>query len=135
MRDREQVQHGVGRAADRHHDRDRVLERLARHDLARQEFAYGPPRPALRPSCAALSAFSASSAAIVEEYGRLMPIASIAEDMVLAVYIPPQEPAPGQAWRSTSSSSASLILCGAVLADRLEGADDREVAAVVDGRA
>ena len=48
---------------------------------------------------------------MVEEYGRLIPIASIAEDMVLAVYIPPHEPAPGQAWRSTSSNSASLILC------------------------
>ena len=28
--DREQVEHGVGRAAERHHDRDRVLERLER---------------------------------------------------------------------------------------------------------
>ena len=27
--DREQVQHGVGRAAERHHDGDGVLERLA----------------------------------------------------------------------------------------------------------
>src|SRR6266496_503665 len=45
---------------------------------------------------AALSDFSKSSAAIVDEYGRLMPNASIAEDIVLAVYIPPHDPAPGQ---------------------------------------
>jgi len=36
-----------------------------------------------------------------------MPMASMTEDMVLAVYIPPQEPAPGQALRSTSRSSAA----------------------------
>ena len=61
-----------------------------------------------------------------------MPIASIAEDMVLAVYMPPQEPAPGQAWRSTSINSFSSILLRAELADRLEGADDGQVAAVAD---
>ena len=31
-------------------------------------------------------------------------MASMAEDMVLAVYMPPQEPTPGQEWRSTSSN-------------------------------
>ena len=31
--DREQVQHGVGRAAERHHDGDGVLERRLGHDL------------------------------------------------------------------------------------------------------
>ena len=58
---------------------------------------------------AALSAFSASSAAMVDEYGRLRPIASNAEDIVFAVNIPPHEPAPGHARRSTSSSSAASI--------------------------
>ena len=62
-----------------------------------------------RADSAALSIFSASSAAMVEEYGRLMPIASMAEDIVLAVNMPPHEPAPGHAWRSTSSNSASPI--------------------------
>ena len=33
------------------------------------------------------------------------PSASIADDIVLAVNMPPQEPTPGQAWRSTSSNS------------------------------
>jgi len=58
---------------------------------------------------AALSDFSKSSAAIVDEYGKLMPNASIAEDIVLAVYIPPHDPAPGHACRSTSSNSISVI--------------------------
>ena len=57
-----------------------------------------------------LSAFSSSSAAIVEDFGKLKPIASIAEDMVFAVNIPPQEPAPGQAFRSTASKRALSIL-------------------------
>ena len=33
--DREQVQHDVGRAAERHRDGDRVLERLLGEDVAR----------------------------------------------------------------------------------------------------
>ena len=32
--DGQQVQHGVGRAAERHHDGDGVLERLLGHDVA-----------------------------------------------------------------------------------------------------
>ena len=39
-----------------------------------------------------------------------MPIASIAEDMVFAVYIPPQAPAPGQALRTMSRSSPSSMV-------------------------
>ena len=53
-----------------------------------------------------LSAFSASSAAMVDDPFRLIPRASKAEDMVLAVYIPPQAPAPGIAFLSIASSSA-----------------------------
>ena len=36
----DQVQHGIGRAAQRHHDDHRVLERRARHDVARLEVAF-----------------------------------------------------------------------------------------------
>ena len=39
-----------------------------------------------------------------------MPIASNTDDMVLAVNIPPHDPLPGHARRSTSSSSRSSIL-------------------------
>ncbi len=59
-----------------------------------------------RAEAAVLSAFSASTADIVDEPGRLIPIASIADDMVLAVNIPPQAPAPGQAFFSISISSS-----------------------------
>ncbi len=34
VRHRQQMQHCVGRASERHHHRDRVLKRLARHDVA-----------------------------------------------------------------------------------------------------
>ena len=48
--DREQMEHGVGRAAKRHHDGDRVLERLFGHDLARSDalFEQGHHRTAAR---------------------------------------------------------------------------------------
>ena len=45
--------------------------------------------------------------AMVLEKGRLRPSASKAELMVLAVYIPPQEPVPGIALRSTANRSSS----------------------------
>ena len=39
-----------------------------------------------------------------------MPSASNADDIVFAVYMPPQEPLPGMAWRSIWQKSSSLIL-------------------------
>jgi hypothetical protein len=39
-----------------------------------------------------------------------MPSASNDDDIVLAVYMPPQEPLPGMARRSISQKSSSLIL-------------------------
>src|SRR3989344_7633224 len=47
--------------------------------------------------CAAESAFSGSGDAIWLEPSTLMPSASNEEDMVLAVYMPPQAPTDGQA--------------------------------------
>ena len=44
------------------------------------------------------------------EPGRDMPIASAAEAMVFAVYMPPQAPSPGHTARSIASTSASVIL-------------------------
>ena len=62
--------------------------------------------PALRQS----STFSWEMASWAELLGRLMPIASIAEAMVLAVYMPPQEPGPGIAVSSICFSSISDTL-------------------------
>ena len=46
------------------------------------------------------SCFSCDTASCADEPGKLMPSASMAEAMVLAVYIPPQEPGPGIATSS-----------------------------------
>ena len=54
---RQQMQHRVGRAADGHHHRDRVLEGLAGHDFAREQSASDGATDGLA-DCAALSAFS-----------------------------------------------------------------------------
>ena len=50
-----------------------------------------------------------STAGGAAEPGSDMPIASAAEAMVFAVYIPPQAPSPGQIARSIRSTSSSLI--------------------------
>ena len=56
-----------------------------------------------RADSAAESAFSASGEAICELPSRLMPSASNDEDIVLAVYMPPQAPTVGHALRSMPS--------------------------------
>ena len=43
---------------------------------------------------------------MVDEPGRLIPIASNIDDIVFAVNMPPQLPAPGHAFRSTASNSS-----------------------------
>src|SRR3546814_19325070 len=58
-----------------------------------------------RADSAAELVFSSCTLAIVDEYGRLMPIASNAELMVFAVYMPPQEPGPGMACSSIDRKS------------------------------
>ena len=55
------------------------------------------------------SIFSELTAGFEELYGSESPKTSMAEAMVLAVYIPPQAPAPGHAFCITSLNSASPI--------------------------
>ena len=55
------------------------------------------------------SSLAGSSAGIEPLYGRLMPNASIADAIVLAVYMPPQAPAPGHERRTISRRSSSEI--------------------------
>ena len=50
-----------------------------------------------------------STLAIVDAYGRLIPSASNAELIVLAVNMPPHAPSPGQALRSMARSSSGSI--------------------------
>ena len=60
--------------------------------------------------------------------GSDMPSASAAAAIVLAVYMPPQAPSPGQVAFSISVSSSRVILPASAGADALEGVDDGEVA-------
>src|SRR5438874_12685169 len=63
-----------------------------------------------RADSAAESAFSPSGDAICDEPSRLMPSASNEDDIVFAVYWPPQAPTEGQAFFSIPSKSACDIL-------------------------
>src|SRR6476620_900731 len=75
-----------------------------------------------RADCAAEPTFSSSGLAMVEEYISAMPSASNEDDMVLAVYMPPQEPDDGQALRSMPSTS-SLDMRPAVNSPTASNAD------------
>mmetsp|Transcript_28157 Transcript_28157/g.69343 ORF Transcript_28157/g.69343 Transcript_28157/m.69343 type:complete len:286 (-) Transcript_28157:657-1514(-) len=55
------------------------------------------------------SIFSGSSAGMDDEYGSVMPSASMAEAMVLAVYMPPHAPAPGHEFFTMSLRSSSVM--------------------------
>src|ERR1700730_8139837 len=63
-----------------------------------------------RADSAAESAFSASGDAICDEPSRLIPSASKEDDIVLAVYWPPQAPTDGQAFFSMPTKSSCDIL-------------------------
>ena len=126
VRDREQVQHRVGRAAERHRDRDRVLERLLRHDLARPEVeleqAHDRPARLVREVVAAAVDRGRRRAA------RAAPCRSprAIDAIVFAVNMPAHDPSVGHARRSISPSSFSVIVPGRARADGLEHAHDVE---------
>ena len=119
----------VGRAAAGRDRGDRVLQRLARDDLAR----------ALAARSTSITSRPASSADL--GLGRVlgrdhrtapsgeMPMTSKAIAIVLAVNWPPQAPGAGRGRRPPSScSSASVMRARGVGADRLEDVLDRDVA-------
>ncbi len=64
-------------------------------------------RTTAAPASLQSSRFASETASCAELFGRLMPSASIADAIVFAVYMPPQEPAPGIALRSISARPAS----------------------------
>ena len=78
----------------------------SRVTIWRGRICFSMARTSTAADVAALSAFSRSGLAIVDEYGRLMPSASNADDMVFAVNMPPQAPVPGSALRSMPSKSS-----------------------------
>ena len=63
----------------------------------------------LLPATSHSMTFSALLAGLEELYGRVIPIASMALAMVLAVYIPPQAPGPGHACLTISLKVASSM--------------------------
>ena len=66
-------------------------------------------RISTRADSVVLSSLSPSGLAMVDEYSRLMPSASNEELIVLAVYMPPQDPEPGIQRFSICLKSSSLI--------------------------
>ena len=64
-----------------------------------------------------------------------MPSASNEDDMVFAVYMPPQAPTLGQAFFSMPSKSSFAHLAGGERAHRLERRDDGELLALPLSRA
>ena len=128
--DRHQVQHGVGRAAQGQHERVGVLQRLAGDDVARPDVLLdqlhqrlaGQERLALLGGATPPGSWRRRAATCPSPRWRWT--------MVLAVYMPPHEPAPGQASHSTLWTPFVVELAGLVLADRLEDGDDVDVLAV-----
>jgi hypothetical protein len=57
------------------------------------------------------SSLSGSSAGMEDENGRLIPSASMAEAIVLAVYMPPHAPAPGHACRTCRRTPCHQHTC------------------------
>ena len=88
------------------------------------------------PARNASRSFAAVTAGFDAPYGSDRPIASIALAIVLAVYMPPHEPWPGQLSHSTLCSVFSSIVARLEFSDRLEDRDDVDVLAVrADARA
>ena len=59
--------------------------------------------------------FASPVAGFDELKGKVIPKASIAEAIVFAVYIPPQAPAPGQAFSTIWSNSVSVMVPATLL--------------------
>ena len=95
MRQRQHVQDGVRRAAHGHVERDRVVDRLAGHDVAK-----GMPRrqsPRSAPPLARQFVAPGDTAGMVPFPGSAMPSASHRQFIEFAVNMPEQLPQVGQA--------------------------------------
>ena len=132
--DGQQVEHGVGRAAERRGDGDGVLERLLGHDLPRRDAEAEHVDDGLAGAARRRPRGGRRSPAATPSRAATCPIASAIELIVLAVNMPPHAPSPGHAVRSISPSSSSVIVPSGVGADGLEHAGDVERRAVVLAR-
>ena len=136
VRDREQVQHRVRGAAERHPDRDRVLERLLRHDLA------GPDVRA-RAGCMTASPLSnaKSSRRRSTAGGDELPGQRHAERLgdrrhrVGGEHARRTSPRSGTPAARSRPARSRVMRAGGARADRLEHADDVERLVLVVARA
>ena len=136
VRDGEEVQHRVGRAAGRHDHGDRVLDRLARDDVARLQVVLRPPRPAPRAGFAALrrpsrrAGWPSSTSTAGSCRAPRTPSSSCWRCTC-------RRTSRCRGWRGARSRRSPPRSClpGGELADRLEDADDVQVLALVAARA
>ena len=123
------VTNSVGRSLQHGHHDERIQERLAREYIPRFDILLQQilqilrssdtllrfrctPNPCLELNRKVKEKYKVPPefvAGMLEEYGRDIPSASSDELIVFAVYIPPQPPGPGQAWRTTSKRCSSVI--------------------------
>ena len=109
-RDRQQVQHGVGRSAGRGHRRDRVLEAPARVMMSRGLRPLFTRSMTQLPAARATAALPGCVAGTLPLPSAAMPRNSTAVAIVFAVNCPPHAPAPGHAADSSDRRSCSVIL-------------------------
>lgn len=94
VRQREQVQHRVGRAADRHFTGQRIAERRRRQDVARLDVTAQQLHDLHAGVLGQMDARRMHSW-VVPLPGSAMPMASDRQFIELAVYMPEHEPQPG----------------------------------------
>ena len=123
VRDREQVQHRVRRAAERDDGRDRVLERFLAQDVRRLDAAPDQRDDGLA-GAPAVVVLRARHGLLRRAVREAQAEASIADAIVLAVYMPAQEPGPRDRRRLDFLELGVVDLAGGVAADGLEHGDD-----------
>ena len=89
------MQHRIGRSTQHNRQPHGIDKTLPRHNIPRLQIQL-QQMPDRRPRPLALLNLLRESAGVQDEYGSDKPRHSINDDIVLAVYIPPHAPAPGQ---------------------------------------
>ena len=120
LRRRQQMQHGVGRAAHGDVERHGVLERLKARDGARQRAFRRPARNSAGPERRSAARLRGTAPCGRRAWPRSVPLpgsarpsASVRQFIELAVNMPEQEPQVGQAERSIVRASSSLTVLSA----------------------
>ncbi len=121
--DGEGVQHGIGRAAHGHIEREGVVDAIAAVTMSRGLISFSMSVMICRAAARASSWRCGSMARIVPLPGSASPMASSRQFIELAVNMPAQEPQPGQQLSSSSFSCSALDGAGLKLAHAFEDGD------------